>query len=207
MQGGHELLDLKSKRVITRRKVVEIPVTHLVIQAVEQMAKDDGIKELKYTSKYGVEETNDWLAGVNDNDTNSEDNQTESDQNEDESSNNDENHAQITGVDRQDYNEEKENNPIIDEEFHNDIDQTVTDINDSHDSVQDISTRRSQRQAKPVNRIQPSMTGQSYDNMATNTTTTTLEQCHNMTINEDDNVNEYSHDFALFIVQAMDIFN
>ena len=107
MQGGHELLDLKSKRVITRRKVVEIPVTRLVIQAVEQMAKDDGIKELKYTSKYGVEETNDWLAGVNDNDTNSENDQTESDQNEDESSNNDEKHSEITGVDRQDYNEEK----------------------------------------------------------------------------------------------------
>lgn len=64
-QGGHELMDLRSGRVITRRRITEIPVTELVIQAVENMATQQGISTLKITGRnqlpiYPV----DWLAGV-----------------------------------------------------------------------------------------------------------------------------------------------
>ena len=35
IQGGHELMDLNSGCMITLQRVWEIPVTHVVIQAVE----------------------------------------------------------------------------------------------------------------------------------------------------------------------------
>jgi hypothetical protein len=51
MQGGHELLDLNSGRVITRARVAKIPVTDVVIKAIEQIAKDQGFKTLKFKNK------------------------------------------------------------------------------------------------------------------------------------------------------------
>ena len=64
-QGGHELMDLNSGLVITRNRCWEIPVTDLVIRAVEYMAEKQGIKTLKLQNRnrirfYPV----DWLAGV-----------------------------------------------------------------------------------------------------------------------------------------------
>ena len=44
LQGGHELMDLNSGRVITRCKVTEIPITKDVIDAVECMAEKKGFK-------------------------------------------------------------------------------------------------------------------------------------------------------------------
>ena len=65
IQGGHELMDLNSGRVITRRKVTEIPVTELVIKAVEQMAYNEGFKSLKFKNRRGVIfHDTDWIAGV-----------------------------------------------------------------------------------------------------------------------------------------------
>jgi hypothetical protein len=48
MQGGHELYDLNSNRVITRARVSQIPVTDVVIKAIEKIAKDQGFKSLKF---------------------------------------------------------------------------------------------------------------------------------------------------------------
>ncbi|MGC8483976.1 MAG: hypothetical protein ACP5OE_10085 [Thermodesulfobium sp.] len=39
IQGGHELMDLNSGRVITRPRVWEIPVTPVIVRAVEDMAE------------------------------------------------------------------------------------------------------------------------------------------------------------------------
>ena len=65
IQGGHEVMDLHTGKVITRRKVTEIPITKLVIKAVEQMAKTQGFQSLKFKNRNGVvfHET-DWIAGV-----------------------------------------------------------------------------------------------------------------------------------------------
>ena len=43
-QAGHEVLNLKTGKVITRHKVKEIPLTKQVIERVEQLAKRDGFK-------------------------------------------------------------------------------------------------------------------------------------------------------------------
>jgi len=65
LQGGHELMDLRSGRVITRRRITEIPVTDLVIQAVENMAIEQGIHTLKITGRHTTPiYPADWIAGV-----------------------------------------------------------------------------------------------------------------------------------------------
>jgi hypothetical protein len=65
MQGGHELYDLNSNRVITRARVTQIPVTDEVIRATERIAKDQGFKTLKFKNRKGAIFHNaDWIAGV-----------------------------------------------------------------------------------------------------------------------------------------------
>jgi hypothetical protein len=48
MQGGHDILDLNSGRVITRARVTQIPVMDVEIKAIEQIAEDQGFKTLKF---------------------------------------------------------------------------------------------------------------------------------------------------------------
>jgi hypothetical protein len=47
-QGGHKLMDLNSGQVITRNFVHEIPVTDVVIKAVNTMPYDQGFKSMKF---------------------------------------------------------------------------------------------------------------------------------------------------------------
>ena len=67
MQGGHELMDLTSGLVITHANINEIPVTDLVIKAVEKMGYDQGFPTtgMKFTNRQGqIYLDNDWIAGV-----------------------------------------------------------------------------------------------------------------------------------------------
>jgi hypothetical protein len=43
-KGGHELMDLNSGQLISRNIVHKIPVTDVVIKAVERMAYNQGFK-------------------------------------------------------------------------------------------------------------------------------------------------------------------
>jgi hypothetical protein len=65
MQGGHELYDLNSGRVITRARVTQIPVTDVVIKAIEQIAEDPSFKTLRFKNRKGtIYHKADWIAGV-----------------------------------------------------------------------------------------------------------------------------------------------
>jgi hypothetical protein len=65
MQGGHELYDLNSNRVITRARVSQIPITYVVIKAIEKIAEDQGFKSLKFKNrKVAIFHDADWIAGV-----------------------------------------------------------------------------------------------------------------------------------------------
>jgi hypothetical protein len=65
MQGGHELYDLNSNRAITRARGTQIPVTDVGIKAIEQIAKDQGFKSLKFKNRKGaIFHDADWIAGV-----------------------------------------------------------------------------------------------------------------------------------------------
>jgi hypothetical protein len=64
-QGGHELMDLNSGQLISRNIVHEIPVTDVVIKAVENMAYQQGFKSLKFKNRHGIiYHDADWIAGV-----------------------------------------------------------------------------------------------------------------------------------------------
>ena len=64
-QGGHEVKDLNSGRIKKPMRVWELPVTDLVINAVETMAENQGIKSLKMSNqnKSNIYPA-DWIAGV-----------------------------------------------------------------------------------------------------------------------------------------------
>ena len=59
MQGGHKVLNLATKKIITRRKVTEIPTPNHIIKLVEALAQKDEVKSLKFvtSSIAGVEKT------------------------------------------------------------------------------------------------------------------------------------------------------
>jgi hypothetical protein len=64
-QGGHELMDLNSGQLISRNIVHKIPVTNVVIKAVENMAYQQGFKSLKFKNRNGViYHDADWIEGV-----------------------------------------------------------------------------------------------------------------------------------------------
>jgi hypothetical protein len=50
-QGGHDVMNLVSDKVVNTPKVKEIPITDLMIKAVEKMTEKDGIKTLKITNR------------------------------------------------------------------------------------------------------------------------------------------------------------
>ena len=64
-QGGHELLDVHTKRAINQAVISPIPVTPSVINVVEQMALDDDMKGLKIRTKTNqILYDSAWIAGV-----------------------------------------------------------------------------------------------------------------------------------------------
>ena len=64
-QGGHEVLDLSTKRVITRRKVTPIPITPSIITAVESIAQQEGMTGIKVRTHTGhTLYDSSWITGV-----------------------------------------------------------------------------------------------------------------------------------------------
>ena len=69
-RGGHKLLNLHTKRIITKPKIDVVPVTDQVISRINSWAHEEGIKSFKFFNKRGNEETyqdGDQIAGVDDN--------------------------------------------------------------------------------------------------------------------------------------------
>ena len=64
-QGGHEIMNLASGQVVSRRNLTEIPIPDSVIKRVESMAHKQGMKDLKLQNrdKQPLFPAN-WIAGV-----------------------------------------------------------------------------------------------------------------------------------------------
>ncbi|MGL5918789.1 MAG: hypothetical protein ACRCYM_06045, partial [Cetobacterium sp.] len=91
-QGGHKLMDISTGKMITRRRVKELPMTDIVIRAVEQMAKKQGIKSLKFTTRDGVPfEDADWIEEVDGAEEDNDENESDSDESESDSDSDDDN--------------------------------------------------------------------------------------------------------------------
>ena len=64
-QGGHVLMDLTTGFRITRDRVHPCPLTLLVKNQVEALAKEQGITDMKFTNKKGETLSHaDWIVGV-----------------------------------------------------------------------------------------------------------------------------------------------
>jgi hypothetical protein len=175
MQGGHEIYDLNSNRVITRARVSQIPVTDVVIKAIEQIAEDQGFKSLKFkTCKGAIFHDADWIAGV-DYDENiqqdADDNEAyEDNENEEQDEEIDEEYDRIDDEEIEDLIEEQweQNNPnqhCEDEEQGDDEAEEEEEPDDDANAVvseqetdsQGSELRRSARESRPVSRLKPSM--------------------------------------------------
>ena len=67
MQAGFQLLNLNTGKIITRRKVFEIPITQTIIERVEQLAEMDGITpDLTFKNRKGEFITDDSKNILND---------------------------------------------------------------------------------------------------------------------------------------------
>ena len=129
-QGGHELMDLHTGRLITRGHVVGVPLTEHVIKAVNAMAAAEGMPDgLKVTTKSGtILYDSAWLAGVhhdNDDPTNDDNDDPTND-----------NPANPDDADDPDDNDDPNGTPIVDdggsttdehEGTHDDIDPNFLD--------------------------------------------------------------------------------
>ena len=65
IQGGHEVLDLNTKKVISRGRVKEVPMTDLVEKTINDWGFEEGFKKLKLSNPYSkVYHDAYWIAGV-----------------------------------------------------------------------------------------------------------------------------------------------
>ena len=218
-QGGHQLMDLNTGQLITRSRATEIPVTNIVIDAVNAMGTKQGFKSLKFRNRHGIIfYDTDWIAGV-DYEENQNDDDTEDEEDED-----------YTHIEHEDDNEDKDDdldeNENIDQSEIDDIlhdakyetnptmhhleaneeqpEEEEPEDEDENDNPQErvpetVTTRRSTRETTPVDRLQPKMSGQSYYQeeekikkvtFKNPISSTELEYCHNLITQIHPNPNE-----------------
>ena len=63
IQGGHEIFDLQSHRVITKQKMIHISIPREIIKHIEEMSASDRVTLLKFRNRLGFIYDNDWIAG------------------------------------------------------------------------------------------------------------------------------------------------
>ena len=101
-QGGHELMDLNSGKLITRNIVHEIPVTDVVIKAVETMAFAQGFTTLKFKNRNKIIfHDADWIAGVDYDENEEENDDDEPYTQEDDDNDNEEDEQGLDPIDQQ----------------------------------------------------------------------------------------------------------
>ena len=78
-QGGYDLMAVTTGRLITRARAIELPVTDLIIEAVEDLAEAQGIPTLRFHDR-NINPA-DWIAGVDSDSDSDSDTESESDSN------------------------------------------------------------------------------------------------------------------------------
>jgi hypothetical protein len=182
IQGGHELMDLTSGRVITRNKVTVIPISEFIIQTVERMADEQGMKEIKFKNRFGeVYPDVDVITGVE----HHLDQEDPEDEDEDYENNNDDGiiddddgfyDEEIDDNELEDLRDEANDYVIVpnppDPDDRSDAEEEIRNENEDEEEpeaevvtdedTQGSELRRSTRQRTEVQRLEPTMRGQSY---------------------------------------------
>ena len=224
-------MDLNSGQLITRNIVHQIPVTDVVIKAVEAMAYRQGFKSLKFYNRNGViYHDADWIEGVDydEIETDDEDNDDQyyyDNEEDDEIEDQLEGHEQIDPDEiddiiqdeRQNVNpneHETDNNANKQEnqpEQQQAADTAVISDAEDNESQATESTRRSTRETRPIQRLEPSMSGKLYMQQRKKVTfqgdvDVQLEYCHNLVIQtkpDEDQNEEYSQSDAMLMARLI----
>ena len=178
-QGGHELLDLHKKRVITRRKVTTIPITPSIIQAVESIAAQEGMKGLKVRTNTGQTlYDSSWITGV-DYDEDEDDLDYETDDEDEEDEDEEEQYDKIDQeeiielLDDQPNNnqteEQQERNPeeVLEQQNEEIVFTEEESDEETDDEVEDTQQRRSNRERTQTKHYEPTFEGKQYSHLIT----------------------------------------
>jgi hypothetical protein len=212
------LSHLNSDKLVTRNIVHEIPVTDVVIKAVETMAYAQGFKTLKFKNRNGIIfQDADWIAGVDYDDDQAENDDSddvEADHQEEDDENND-NEQELEPTDPGEIEDiildaREEHNPTLQDG--NDPNETEEDQEDQ----QEEPTRRSTRETRPIERLEPAMTGQSYQQTKRRKVSfekdesIRLEYCHNLiaqTKPDESQIEVYDPSDAMLVTRLIDDLN
>jgi hypothetical protein len=235
MQGGHELHDLNSGRVITRARVAQIPVTDVVIKAIDSIAEDQEFKSLKFKNRKGpIFHDADWIAGVDydENIPQEDDYDKDWDENNNKDPDEDIEDDQNDWIDEdelEDLNKDakEEDNPNqhqeqdeIENEEQNEQeseDEGTAVISEPELDSQTSEVRKSTRTSQPVEQLEPNMTGKLYiQNDKTKKKVSfasdelrQLEYCHNLVAqfkpDEEMNIEYWSNEAMLIARFIQDI--
>jgi hypothetical protein len=225
MQGGHELYDLNSGRVITRARVTQIPVTDVVIEAIKRIAEDQGFKSLKLQWK--IFHNADSIAGVDYDENIQQEDDYDKDYDEEDNKDPDEDieddqYDRIEEDKLEDLNEDageedipnqhREQDEIENEEQNEQEseDEGKAVVSKPESDSQTSEVRRSTRTSRPVERLEPNMTGKLYiqNNKRKKRVSLAedelrqLEYCHNLVaqVKPDEEMNiEYGSNEAMLI--------
>ena len=181
-RGGHEVMDLNTGKVITRQVVKEVPITTVVIKAVEALARKDDVKSLKITNRAEVTLYDADL----DYDLDDDDEEYDSDLEDEEDVSLEADEDIDEGELDEALNEERvvnagtgNNNNVVVETV--DEDEEESEGDEESEAEEDIMNeevipplRRSTRETSNVERLEPTMMGQTYMQFAQ------LEEKHNL---------------------------
>ena len=198
-------MDLNSGKLITRKRVKQIPVTDVVIKAVETMAQAQGFKELKFKNRHGTQfHDADWIEGVDYDESDHEHENEEEDQAYEYVEDEEEELYEEEEIDQEEIDdliadEREQVNPNLqqpEEEQDNEVegvpeaqdDTMVISDQDTETESQASELRRSTRTTRPVERLEPRLSGQTYaqDGILKKKVTfemdtiRQLEYCHNI---------------------------
>ena len=218
MDHGHEVYNLATQRVITRRHLTVFPVTPTIIQAVEQIAAHEEQKGLRIKTKQGhTIYDSSWTAGVDYDEEEQDDNYEEDDDEEEEDEDDSE---QDEDNNEEPYNEH-EAYEIVNDDFiqddktagvqqeHSEDELSNAEENDSagvqeEGSVQEDdedtaasptdqqSTRRSERTRTQTTFMSPTTSGQSHGT-----------RVYNHLIVDEQEATEYDLDLARYATQFL----
>lgn len=203
-------MDVSSGEMITRPRVKEVPMTDMIIKAVERFGEKEGVRTLKFSARDGTPlEPADWIAGVD---------------NENENNDNQGNESDAESVENQDNDNDPDNDPddgdpvpalipppyddndeesmhegeVLNREEIDDlsveprwvnpiaVNNEVDDNDDNNSNVDDdevVVLRRSNRERREPQRYDPATGTMQIED---------LQVCHNIvTLEEDENVVNY----------------
>ena len=151
-QTGFDVMNLVTGRHMTTPRVYELPITPLIIETVENMAKEQGIKSLKIQGRNKQPLLPvDWIAGMDydfENDDESDDDSEQSDDESDDESENEEDDDDEDGNGKE-ANEQAEIDQVYEDENRQEDEANPTIVQNDEEEVEEPAETEEEQDVKP----------------------------------------------------------